>query len=272
MLKRLCLASALTARMLAAQDAPRDPRTVQPERPTVATHAHTVATGYAEIETGVQGDRVGPGQRSWSAPTVVKLGLSEHTQLNLVIPGYLPTAGQTGGVGDIGVGLKWRLLDDSPILGDFALLPSVKFATASATNGLGSGHSDLGLTLISSHDLKGGIAMDINAIYTRESVGSMVARDAALWTLSFGLPVTEKLGWALELFGQPTIDGSHDPSTAALLTGPTYVITTAFSIDAGFITPLHGALPNSLYAGLVWNLGRILPGGGSSPSQLARRR
>lgn len=272
MLKRLILAGALWAPSLAAQDEPRDPRSVQPERPTVATHAHTVAPGYAEIETGIQGDRSAPGQRTWSAPTVLKLGLTEHMQLNVVVPGYFPTSGQTGGVGDIGVGLKWRLLDDAPILGDFALLPAVKFATASADNGLGSGHTDLGLTLISSHDLKGGIAMDLNAIYTRQGVGSDVARDAALWTISFGLPVTEKLGWALEVFGQPTIDGSHDPSAAALLTGPTYVITTAFSVDAGFITPLHGALPNSLYAGLVWNVGRFLPSGGPSPSQLARRR
>ena len=31
---------------------PVDPRQVQPERPTVATHAGTVAPGYLEIETG----------------------------------------------------------------------------------------------------------------------------------------------------------------------------------------------------------------------------
>src|SRR5205807_2009414 len=117
-----------------------------------------------------------------------------------------------------------------------------------------SGAYDIGLTVISSHDIRGA-SVDVNAIYTRTSVGRADASNTALWTFSAGLPVTDKLGWALELFGQPTIDGSGTPSSVAVLMGPTYVISTAFSVDAGFIAPLRGEVPNSIYAGMVWNVG-----------------
>src|ERR1051325_4189243 len=45
--------AALLASVASAQDA-ADPRAVQPERPTVATHAGTVAPAFLEIETGIQ--------------------------------------------------------------------------------------------------------------------------------------------------------------------------------------------------------------------------
>src|SRR5205085_5718550 len=96
-----------------------DPRLVQPERPTVATHAHTVAPGYFELESGVEGDRVSKSTRTWFAPNVLKIGVTTHTQLNVSTAGYFSGAGQTSGVGDVTVGLKWRLLDNSPVLGDF---------------------------------------------------------------------------------------------------------------------------------------------------------
>src|SRR4051812_4490288 len=151
-----------------------DPRQVQPERPTVATHAHTVAAGYLEIETGVEGDQA-PSGRTWFAPTVLKLGLASHLQLNVGIPFSFASGEQThAGPGDINVGLKWRLLDDDRLLGDFAILPAVKFANASASKGLGSGDTDLGITLISSHDLSG-VAMDLNAAYVRTAIGTSSA-------------------------------------------------------------------------------------------------
>jgi hypothetical protein len=37
-----------------AQSQTPDARSALPERPTVATHAHTIAAGHLELETGVQ--------------------------------------------------------------------------------------------------------------------------------------------------------------------------------------------------------------------------
>jgi Putative MetA-pathway of phenol degradation len=247
----------LIAAPLRAQDKDADPRAVQPERPTVATHAHTVAPGYVEIETGVQGDHDGKGQRAWSVPTVTKIGLTSHMQLNLSTPAFASGAGQSSGIGDVSVGVKWRLLDEHAVLGDFALLPAIKFPTGSMTKGTGSGTVDVGVTAIASYDIRG-VAMDLNAAYTRIGAeGSSAPSSAALWTASFGFPVSGRLSWVAELFGQPTIDGSGAPSTAAFLTGPTYLVSSAFNLDAGVIAPFHGDMPNAVYSGLVWNVGSI---------------
>ena len=250
----VALATLCSAAVLHAQEE-TDPRSVQPERPTVATHAHTVAPGYFELESGVEGDHAGAGTRAWFAPNVLKIGLTSHTQLNVSTAFFSNGAGQSSGVGDVSIGLKWRLLDDSPILGDFALLPSVKFANGSPTGGTGSGTQDVGLTAIASYDIHG-VAVDLNATYTR--VGSTAVTSAtksALWTASFGFPVAGQLSWVAEFFGFPTIDGSGSPSSAAFLTGPTFLVSPAFNLDLGIITPVRGELNNALYAGLVWNLG-----------------
>jgi hypothetical protein len=167
------------------------------------------------------------------------------------------------------VGLKWRLLDQNPVLGDFPILPVVKFATGSADRGTGSGTRDLGVTVISSHEL-GPVAMDLNVAYNRLGASTYASgSDAALWTASFGVPVAGRLSWVVELFGAPTIDGSGAPSTAALLTGPTFLLHPTLDVDAGIIAPFRGDRPNAVYAGLVWNVGQ-LPFGWRSSSTSER--
>jgi hypothetical protein len=261
-LTALLIITAVCSATLRAQEE-TDPRLVQPERPTVATHAHTVAPGYFELESGVEGDRVSSGTRTWFAPNVLKVGITSHTQLNVSTAWFANGVGQSSGIGDVSVGLKWRLLDDNSILGDFALLPAVKFANGSPSRGTGTGTHDVGLTAIASYDIHG-IAMDLNATYTRVGASATTpVTKSALWTASFGFPLAGQLSWVAEMFGFPTIDGSGSPSSMAFLTGPTFLVSPALNLDLGIITPLHGELANALYAGLVWNMG--------SPFRAARR-
>jgi hypothetical protein len=252
---RRATAGLAVAVRLGAQE--NDPRAVQPERPTVATHAHTVAPGYVELEAGVQGDRIDRDSRAYGAPIVWKVGLASHVQLNVTTPAVFSAPGRHSGAGDVGIGVKWRLLDQHPVLGDFAVFPSVKLANGSAARGIGSGTTDVGFMAIASH-MFGPVAMDLNGGYTRVgSATGVAAFDAALWTASFGFPVAGRLSWVAELFGSPTIDGTTTRSTVAMLTGPTYLVSTALGIDAGVITRLRGEMPSAIYAGLVWNLGKF---------------
>src|SRR5215212_1471105 len=64
-------------------DSTRNPRAVQPERPTVATHAGTVAPGFLEIETAFELDRIARGSTTLLTPTVFKIGLSSNAQLSV---------------------------------------------------------------------------------------------------------------------------------------------------------------------------------------------
>ena len=243
------------ATRLGGQEA-TDPHAVQPERPTVATHAGTVARGWLEIEAGVERDRFNPALTTGFTPTVFKFGLASHVQLS-VSGSVVHNPGATG-LGDAGVGVKWRILDDARMLGDFAVLPSLKLPTGAANNGTGTGTTDASILLISSHDL-GPVSMDINAGYVRRSGdGSNAPRNATLWTISFGGPAAGHLGWTAECYGYPGTSGpAGQAPIVALLGGPTFLVRKWLAVDAGLIVPLTGPQAHALYAGAVYNVGRM---------------
>jgi hypothetical protein len=241
-----------------AQGPSTDPHAVQPERPTVATHAGTVAPGWAEIEVGGELDRYSDESRGGSAPLVLKLGLAPRLQLNVQMPVVRPPGTDTIGAGDLVVGLKWRLVDDARVVGDFAVVPLVKAPSGSSTSGTGSGTTDVGLLIISSHAL-GPIAMDLNAGYTRRSGdGTIAPRNATVWTASFGGPARGPIGWVAELYGFPSTSGpAGADAIVAVLLGPTFQTRTWLALDAGVIAPITGPQPRAIYAGGVWNIGRV---------------
>ena len=243
---------------LAALRAQSEPHTVQPERPTVATHAGTVAPAYLEIETGGEFDRYADHSRGSLIPTVFKLGMTSHSQLSVFAPA-LKAPGNSLGVGDVGLGVKWRLADDAPVLGRFALLPTIKFPTGSSSSGTGTGTTDWSLLLISSHDV-GAVAVDINAGYTRRGGdGSTTPRDATLWTISAGGPVAYAVGWTAELYGYPRTSGpAGQTAIVATLFGPTLSLRDWLALDTGVIVPLTGPQPHAVYFGGVWNAGRLM--------------
>jgi hypothetical protein len=266
--RALCLLIALTAgaRMAAGQGSGkdsvvRDPHAVQPERPTVATHAGTVARGWVELEEGGEWDKSTDGTRSFTAPTNLKIGLGSRTQLNLMFNILRATSVRGGNLsfGDLTIGVKYRIVDDDRLLGDFAILPALKFPTGQESAGAGTGTTDFSLLLISSRQL-GPVAMDLNIGATRRSGdGSRAPIASKVWTASFGFPVLGNLGWVAELFGYPRTTGMA--ATAAFLTGPTFTARDWLAFDAGVIAPITGAQPKAAYAGLVWNLGCLLPRG-----------
>lgn len=238
-----------------ATDSSKDPHAAQPERPTVATHAGTVARGWLEIETGVERDRVDQSNALVSTPTVFKVGLAPRVQLSLFGAVVRPPQ-QSAALGDLAAGVKWRIAEDAPIIGDFALLPAVKFPTGSALTGTKT--TDVSLLLISSHDF-GDVAMDLNVGYThRSGNGSNAPTNATLWTASFGGPLAGPVGWVAECYGLPATTGpSGAASIIALLGGPTLTVRPWLVFDGGVIVPVTGPQLRALYAGAVYNVGRM---------------
>jgi hypothetical protein len=253
---RLALALAVAPAALSAQ-AQADPHSVQPERPTVATHAYTVAPGWLEIETGVELDRFNDGARAFGVPNNVKIGLTAHAQLNVLVP-MVGTDTAAFGLGDVAVGVKWRLLDRHPVFGSFALLPYLKFPSGSVAEGRGTGTTDATLFVISSRSL-GRISLDLNFGYTvRSGDGGRIPRRGSFWTASLGFPVVGQTGWTFEYFGYPATSGpSGTGAWSAILTGPTATLRPWLAIDAGVIVPLTGPQTYALYAGGVWNAGQL---------------
>lgn len=253
----LAVASVASAQTPVAPPPP-DPHTAQPERPTVATHAGTVAPGWLEIETGGEFDRYADRSRGGSVPTLFKIGLAPRLQLSIQTPVIRPAGTHSTGFGDASVGVKWRILEDAPVLGDFAVLPAIKFPSGSSATGAGTGTTDVSLLLISSHQL-GAVAMDLNIGVTRRSGdGQNVPRTASVWTVSFGGPAVGPVGFAAEIYGYPATSGpAGADQIVAILAGPTWTARDWLVFDAGMIVKLTGDQPRAVYAGLTWNVGGL---------------
>ena len=232
-----------------------NPRSVQPERPSVATHAGTVAAGYAEVETGLERDHLSDGTYATQVPTLLKLGLTKRTQLAIALP-TLSATGVPFGAGDVSVGLKWRVTEDRPSLQDVAILPSVKFSSGGAR---GTGTTDVSVLLINSRVI-GPVGLDLNIGATwRSGDGTQAPRTSSLWAAAAGIPIRGAFGWALECYGLPGTSGpAGSAPIVALLTGPTYVLRPELALDAGIIAPISGPQPHSFYLGLVTSIGKFV--------------
>lgn len=234
-----------------------DPRAVQPERPTVATHAYTVAPGYVEIEAGVQ-EAQPHGTSQFLAPVVVKIGIVPRVQLELQ-GGYVRNAAPgatTAGATDLAIALKRRVLDAAPLVHDFSVQGSIKFATGARN--VGTGTTDLSVLLISSR-LIGAAELDLNAGYThRSGDGVLIPTSATLLTASFGTPIRGPLGGVAELFSYPGTGGAAGASTmVAFLFGPTLQLRPWLVLDTGAILNVRNMGANAAYAGVTYNVGRI---------------
>jgi hypothetical protein len=122
----------------------------------------------------------------------------------------------------------------------------------------GTKTTDASILVISSHHI-GDVAMDLNAGYThRSGDGTNAPTNATVWTASFGGPFAGPVGWVAECYGYPATSGpSGQRSIVALLGGPTFTLRPWLVFDAGVIVPVTGPQPRALYAGAVYNVGRI---------------
>ncbi|MGO9480483.1 MAG: transporter [Candidatus Kryptoniota bacterium] len=236
----------------------QDPHEAQPERPTVATHAGTVAPGWLEIEAGGELDHYIDHSQGIGLPVTIKIGVTSNTQFSVFASGVQPSSDKDFQTGDLAFGLKWRLADDLPILGRFAVLPIIKLPTGSAAEGAGTGTVDGSMLLISSNEF-GPVELDVNFGYTiRSGNGTAAPKSATLWTASFGGPAVGGLGWAAELYGYPGTQGDAGKSPiVAVLIGPTFTAKPWLVFDLGVIEPVAGPQPHAVYCGGVWNIGRI---------------
>lgn len=232
-----------------------DPRKPMPERPTVATHAWTVAPGVFELETGVEWDFNPDRNHALIAPGLLKIGLARRAQLGIQA-GVNRPAGAGIGPADVSLLLKYRLADRLPVLGALAVIPGLKLPVADSVHGTAT--TDVALLLVSSHQL-GAVALDVNLGYTRRSGdGVQVPKDATVWTVSTGFPLAGAFGMAAEVFGYPaTGGGAGSPGIVAVLAGPTFALLPQAVCDVGAILRLEGPQPNAVYMGMTYHLGRI---------------
>jgi hypothetical protein len=248
---------AWSASVSAQSDQP-NPHDAQPQRPTVATHAGTVAPGWLEIEAGTEFDRYSDRSHGGAVPIVAKLGLAPRFQLEVQTPLVRAPGPHGVAVGDLLLGVKWRMVEHKRIVADLAVFPSLKLPTGSTDSDAGTGTTDLGALLISSRSL-GPVSLDLNVAYThRVGDDTFAPHNAGLWAAAFGGPAGGQFGWVAELFGFPPTSGpAGDRAVVAALCGPTMKIHAWLVVDTGVIVPISGPQPRAIYAGVVYNIGQV---------------
>ncbi len=87
-----------------------------------------------------------------------------------------PGAFKVSGMGDTGVGIKWRFYDKDNL--SFAIKPQITFATGDENKGLGTGRTSGALTLIAAYEAEP-VTWLANVAYTRNNY-KLAADDAAL--------------------------------------------------------------------------------------------
>lgn len=155
----VALSFAIAAR---AEDAP----TVTPYRPSVSTPAALSATGWLEIEAGVQRSRADDPVRRDDLPYTVQLALSPDWGVRIGGDALVHQIGADGtaqrGGGDTAFVVKRRFaLSDTSA---FGLELGAKLPTAAS--GLGSGHTDVGFNGIFTSDFADNWHTDINLVAT----------------------------------------------------------------------------------------------------------
>jgi hypothetical protein len=253
----IALVVASSVRLLAQSSEP-DPHEVQPQRPSVATHAWTAAPGWLEVEAGTEFDRFDDGSHGGLIPINVKIGLAPRVQLE-AIASMVQAPGPPGAAfGDLALGVKWRFVERKPIVGSLAVFSTLKMPTGSTRLDAGTGTTDVSVVVISSHRF-GDVSLDLNAGFTgRIGDDTYASRKAGVWAMAFGGPAAGPVGWVAELFGFPRTSGpAGDKAVVAALFGPTFSARSWLAFDVGVIAPITGPQPRAIYAGVVYNIGQL---------------
>jgi hypothetical protein len=233
---------------------PPDPHAALPERPSVATHAHTVAPGWVEIEFGVERPREDGRFGDTGLPVSVKLGLTATAQLVIAPAISRPAAGHTS-VESVGIGVKYRITDRAPVFGAIAVLPSVSLPVGNARR---TDEDGVGVLFITSRAMPT-VSLDLNVGYIRRGGdGSQVPVSEALWAAAAGGPLSGRFGWVGEISGSPRTAGpAGRDAEVNLLVGVTAALTPSVVMDVAAALPLSGDGSSVIMSGVVWNVGPL---------------
>jgi hypothetical protein len=237
------------------------PVNVEPDRPTVSNSTHTVPVKALQVELGLEYARSrhdsNPTERRLALHTTLRTGLSDRVEVRLEGEPLVRLQEEHDdiGLGDMAVGLKYRVFEPSegqrgPALG---VQPFVKIPTARTP--IGSGRLDAGVLLLADQDLPGEVHLTVNAglIAVGQPHGSLLQGLAAA-------SVSREFWGRLSPFFEGFFASREEREgrdTVGLDTGLVYLLTRRVAIDAAAEMTLNRRRPDyALRTGLSLLLGR----------------
>ncbi|MBC8097310.1 MAG: transporter, partial [Akkermansiaceae bacterium] len=233
--------------------------------PLVVDDAGTVVPGTGELEAGLYFESHSD-VRHFDVPFGLTCGVARSLEVSLGFGGRIDQREEMfGGVrthsslGDLVLGLKWNPLSEINHGASHALALGVKFPTADAENGLGSGETDFDVTYIVSRNITDQWSVHLNLGYT--FVGES-AEDRDDDDFHSGVAVAYRITDTIELVAEiySDVPTYHlEDSAATFAGGVRWNACEAVIIDAAIGTEVYGHAPEFLAtAGFTWEFG-LLP-------------
>ncbi len=236
------------------------------DRPDQTESSETVPPGYVQFEFGwthAEDDEDADVTSDSFPETLIRVGVVENLEFRFGFGGYIweemdspggPSESEHG-AGDLEIGLKWRLWDETGWRPQTALLAGTSVPTGEAP--FSSERFDPSVRLACSHTLTETLGLGYNLAgnwTTEEDARGDRDTDASLaYTIVLGIALSEQLGTFIEFFGEvPTDEGKPANSFDG---GFTYLIADNLQVDVlGGVGVSEDAEDWFLGAGLVWRL------------------
>ncbi len=239
----------------------QDELTAVPNRPTVSTPAQPVQPGVLETEWGLD---AAASQQDING--LLKFGVSKNFELRATNNPLLANSG-THGVGDTGVGFKYRFSQDSGHRPSFAFMYMAKLPTAGDV--LGSGEVDHAFTFLASKDL-GKHHFDFNSVVNLLGRPQGGFDHDVLNALAWSHPLGGKWATTAEFSGV-TSPNAFTSESAQFLAAVTYTVRPRLVLDCGMAARITGDIPNATFiAGFTYSIAGLYRGR-SQPAAIGRQ-
>lgn len=236
-------------------------------RPLIVDDADPLAFKQFKIEGGAWYEK-DSSCKHWDFPFAVGAGILPTLELDLGFGGQFEelteidedSGGECinteNGIGDLAIAAKWQFLEETTWIPRQAIVPAVKFPTASKDKGLGSGEVDYDLAWIASKALTETMGAHINVGYAfigkpaDEDMGDVIH-----YGLALDYKIVEPLQWVGEVFAENETIGGADTVVMGN-TGLRWNPVDTLIMDAAAGTRLAGDAPDLIAsAGLTWTFG-----------------
>jgi len=234
------------------------------DRPDQTESSETVAPGYVQFEIGwthSEDDEDMDVTSDAFPETLVRLGVARHLELRFGFDGYIwedaDSAGREEGFGDLQLGLKWKLWEESRWKPQTAILADT--SVPSGEDPLSSERFDPSIRLACSHTLAETLSLGYNlaGLWTSEedAASDRDTTASVAYSVVLGIALSEQAGAFVELFGQtPTAEGKPANSLDA---GITYLVADNLQLDVLAGVALSETADDwFIGTGLVWRLPR----------------
>lgn len=233
---------------------------VTPQRPTFSNDTRTASFGTMELEAGLEiGMNPDPGQNAARLDSVARFGVSETGEFFL---GWTPyqsvdaVGPDPDGTGDLLVGFRQRLMDETESLPATALQIVTELPVGEDDPNFSAGHTNFAAAFIADRSFD-----DLSATFFYQ-LGVLDNGDAFdqdinhLLAVAGSMPIDDLLTAQAEFAWFYFPESDVEPIFLTLL--GQYALSDTMMFDAGFRLGLNDdAQDVSVFAGIVTNLGRL---------------